>query len=172
MWTSIWRRSSENGEHGAPDRGQCRLGRPFASARRRLCRQAQAIIANTIFPTCLPTPTSRRSPPRSRRDGSASKPTKQFKEELGLDHFEGRSWHGMHRHALMTPQRIHEKGMQPMPCEEAWLIGERRASGEWTIGDPHAHGGEEGRQRPLVPLRQLTHRHFVVVRTSSAGSEI
>lgn len=26
----------------------------------------------------------------------------QIKEELGLDHFEGRSWHGLHRHALMT----------------------------------------------------------------------
>lgn len=26
----------------------------------------------------------------------------QSKEELGLDHFEGRSWQGLHRHALMT----------------------------------------------------------------------
>src|SRR5262249_21623236 len=26
----------------------------------------------------------------------------QMKEELGLDHFEGRSWQGLHRHALMT----------------------------------------------------------------------
>ena len=26
----------------------------------------------------------------------------QLKEELGLDHFEGRSWCGLHRHALMT----------------------------------------------------------------------
>ncbi|HLZ03856.1 MAG TPA: IS701 family transposase [Bradyrhizobium sp.] len=26
----------------------------------------------------------------------------QAKEELGLDHFEGRSWQGLHRHALMT----------------------------------------------------------------------
>jgi len=26
----------------------------------------------------------------------------QMKEELGLDHFEGRSWVGLHRHALMT----------------------------------------------------------------------
>jgi hypothetical protein len=26
----------------------------------------------------------------------------QMKEQLGLDHFEGRSWRGLHRHALMT----------------------------------------------------------------------
>jgi SRSO17 transposase len=26
----------------------------------------------------------------------------QLKEELGLNHFEGRSWQGLHRHALMT----------------------------------------------------------------------
>ena len=26
----------------------------------------------------------------------------QMKEELGLDHSEGRSWQGLHRHALMT----------------------------------------------------------------------
>jgi hypothetical protein len=25
-----------------------------------------------------------------------------LKEKLGLDHFEGRSWQGLHRHALMT----------------------------------------------------------------------
>ena len=29
-----------------------------------------------------------------------------------------------------SPQRIHDKGMQHMPGEEAWLVGERRASGE------------------------------------------
>ena len=25
-----------------------------------------------------------------------------MKEELGLDHFEGRSWHGFHRHGVMV----------------------------------------------------------------------
>ena len=28
------------------------------------------------------------------------------------------------------PQRIHDKGAQHMPGKEAWLVGERRASGE------------------------------------------
>src|SRR4029450_11259828 len=26
----------------------------------------------------------------------------QLKEELGLDHFEGRGWHGLHHHALLV----------------------------------------------------------------------
>jgi SRSO17 transposase len=42
----------------------------------------------------------------------------QLEEELGLDHFEGRSWTGLHRHALMTmiayaflqSQRLREAG--------------------------------------------------------------
>jgi SRSO17 transposase len=42
----------------------------------------------------------------------------QLKEELGLDHFEGRSWTGLHRHALMTmiayaflqSRRLHQAG--------------------------------------------------------------
>jgi SRSO17 transposase len=42
----------------------------------------------------------------------------QLKEELGLDHFEGRSWTGLHRHALMTmiayaflqARRLRERG--------------------------------------------------------------
>src|SRR5690349_14835689 len=32
MGTSIRRRAGENGEHGAPDRGQRRLGRPLADS--------------------------------------------------------------------------------------------------------------------------------------------
>lgn len=52
----------------------------------------------------------------------------QMKEELGLDHFEGRSWQGLHRHALMTMiayaflqhQRLHqakrEKNQEARPA--------------------------------------------------------
>ena len=36
--------------------------------------RAPRASANTIFPTCLPTPASRRSQPRSRRDGSRASP--------------------------------------------------------------------------------------------------
>src|SRR5262249_21338970 len=42
----------------------------------------------------------------------------QMKEELGLDHFEGRSWQGLHRHALMTgppPLASHKKHLSPLP---------------------------------------------------------
>jgi SRSO17 transposase len=45
-----------------------------------LASVAPRASANTIFPTCPPTPTSRRSPPRSRRDGSASKPTSSLRK--------------------------------------------------------------------------------------------
>jgi SRSO17 transposase len=36
------------------------------------------------------------------KKGTCEQAHQQTKEELGLDHFEGRSWQGLHRHALMT----------------------------------------------------------------------
>jgi hypothetical protein len=55
----------------------------------------------------------------------------QMKEELGLDHFEGRSWQGLHRHALMTMiayaflqsedttfQRSRSRAI--FPCRQGW----------------------------------------------------
>ena len=39
----------------------------------------------------------------------------QLKEELGLDHFEGRSWQGLHRHALMIDARLR---LPPIPSPQ------------------------------------------------------
>ena len=43
-----------------------------------------------------------RLPRPPRRAGSASRLISSSAEERGLDHFEGRSWRGLHRHALMA----------------------------------------------------------------------
>ena len=62
----------------------------------------------------------------------------QMKEELGLDHFEGRSWHGLHRHALMT--MIAYAFLQHQRLVEAQR---EKNSPEWpaetnTAGDPQS----------------------------------
>jgi hypothetical protein len=50
----------------------------------------------------------------------------QLKEEHRLDHFEGRSWQGLHRHALMTNDRLHLPPASPPRNREA---GEKRVTG-------------------------------------------
>jgi SRSO17 transposase len=64
----------------------------------------------------------------------------QLKEELGLDHFEGRSWQGLHRHALMTM------------IAYAYLQSSRLAE---------ASGGKKNRRRPTAanPSSDTARRH-------------
>ncbi|ACB82095.1 transposase IS4 family protein [Methylorubrum populi BJ001] len=87
----------------------------------------------------------------------------QIKEELKLDHFEGRSWTGLHRHALMTciayaylqdlrlaePYRTDrgKKGRQPTG---AAAVSEpaRRASGHHR---PTVRGAHPARAMPALP---------------------
>jgi SRSO17 transposase len=50
----------------------------------------------------------------------------QLKEELGLDHFEGRSWHGLHRHALMAMIAYNLPSASPSRSREA---GKKESTG-------------------------------------------
>lgn len=57
----------------------------------------------------------------------------QLKEELGLDHFEGRSWAGLHRHGLMT--MIAYAFLQ---TRRLTMVGRKKKSGRPTASAQHA----------------------------------
>jgi len=83
----------------------------------------------------------------------------QLKEELGLDHFEGRSWIGLHRHALMT--MIAYAFLQSRRLTQAGGGKKNRrptASAE-PAGDPTRHPGAALpiRPAPMSPLQSATH---------------
>jgi SRSO17 transposase len=88
----------------------------------------------------------------------------QMKEELGLDHFEGRSWHGLHHHAVLVmiafaflqslrlasaPEREKKLGRRSRPAATAHAAGH-------PASDPHAHRGD--RANPMSVLSPLAHR--------------
>ena len=63
----------------------------------------------------------------------------QLKEELGLDHFEGRSWTGLHRHVLMTI--IAFAFLQHLRLEQAGGRGKKQPSRSRTTAATHPAGG-------------------------------
>jgi SRSO17 transposase len=65
----------------------------------------------------------------------------QLKEELGLDHFEGRSWTGLHRHALMT--MVAFAFLQHLRLKQAGAgeRGKKRPSPGRAPAATHAAGG-------------------------------
>lgn len=71
----------------------------------------------------------------------------QMKEELGLDHFEGRSWRGLHRHALMT--MIAYAFLQHRRLKQA--AGEKKPASRPAETDP-ASGPQSRRQGALVRI--------------------
>ena len=86
----------------------------------------------------------------------------QMKEELGLDHFEGRSWTGLHRHALMTliafaflqhrrlqqARRGKKRPLAPASAEPARHPAGHRRSPHATVPAPQ--------MPPLPPMDQTT----------------
>jgi SRSO17 transposase len=78
----------------------------------------------------------------------------QLKEELGLDHFEGRSWHGLHRHGLMT--MIAYAYLQTRRLAEA-SGGKKnppRTAEADVAGDPPRRAGNP-RPRPALSMPSL-----------------
>jgi SRSO17 transposase len=83
----------------------------------------------------------------------------QLKGELGLDHFEGRSWTGLHRHALMTciasAYLQHLRLAEHRRTRPGKNVGSR--SGTATIAKPARRASSHHRQavRAICPARPL-----------------
>src|SRR6202045_2989741 len=65
----------------------------------------------------------------------------QLKEELGLDHFEGRSWQGLHRHALMTMLAFAFLQFRRLKRAMRGKKNQRTAASTKPAGRPSRHRG-------------------------------
>lgn len=76
----------------------------------------------------------------------------QLKEELGLDHFEGRSWRGLHRHALMALIAFCFLQHQRLEAAKRGAKGERTtATAEPAGNPPRSSGSPRPNPAPAMP---------------------
>ena len=76
----------------------------------------------------------------------------QLKEELGLDHFEGRSWSGLHRHALMSMVAFLYLQHRRLQVANRGKKDERSTAS--TEPSSHTHGHD--RALPPAPLSTMS----------------
>ena len=85
----------------------------------------------------------------------------QLKEELGLDHFEGRSWSGLHHHALLTmigfaylQHRRLRAARRPQGGKKPGAADARATTPALTAGTParDPRGAPRNRVPPMSPL--------------------
>lgn len=80
----------------------------------------------------------------------------QLKEELGLDHFEGRSWKGLHRHALMSMIALAFLQTQRLKQARGKKKNRRAASTAEPAGDQAGHNGPPRQAtRPTLPALRI-----------------
>lgn len=79
----------------------------------------------------------------------------QMKEELGLDHFEGRSWRGLHRHALLTMIAMAFLQHRRLQAAGGGKKSRSAAAAAEPAGGAPRHHRSPGRRKP-TPAAQMS----------------
>ena len=121
---------------------------------------ARPASASTTSPTCPPTRRSRRLAGAIKARWVCEQAHQQLKEELGLDHFEGRSWTGLHRHALMTMIAFAFLQSRRLKQAKREKKKPRPAASAEPAGDPARHH-RRPRTATTNPMSALPHRSAI-----------
>jgi len=91
----------------------------------------------------------------------------QLKEELGLDHFEGRSWQGLHRHALMAMIAYAFLQHRRLAAASGEKKNRPRAASANAAGHTKSHRRSPG-ARSTLPMPALPPANPQIARIKSA----
>ncbi|QCG89720.1 hypothetical protein E6C72_18020 [Azospirillum sp. TSH100] len=80
----------------------------------------------------------------------------QMKEELGLDNFEGRSWHGLHHHLLLAMITVAFLQHLRLASAPEWGKNRRRQQRTATSADVARHSPSHSRAVPHLPAAPMS----------------
>ncbi len=124
-------RIGDKGQQHMPGEEAWLIGEERASGEKKY--HLATLPANTSLKTLAATVKAR---------WSCEQAHQQMKEELGLDHFEGRSWHGLHRHGLMVMMAfafLQHRRLNEMAGEKKQRKRPKRAAPANTSRRPKGH---------------------------------